>query len=143
MPRLALVAAEAVRSRDLEGGGEKRLDGRDEPRLLIVEVAVIAALGDAGELADVGDRGRVVALFGDCRHHRREDPLALAGHRLLLRRGTARPQLSGAELVGISPWRLDHGRDHILVRRCSLSEAAIQEEAGTSVIFLGARCWGP
>ena len=56
-----------------------------EALLLVLEVPVEGAPGDAGELDQVGHRGRLVALLGDRRDHRREEPLALVSIRLVTR----------------------------------------------------------
>ena len=78
----------------LQGRLDHRFDRGQEAGLLVLEVLVEGAAGDARELDQVGDRGRLVALLGDRRDHRREEPLALVALGLLAGRAPARPQLS-------------------------------------------------
>ena len=108
--RRALVAA-----RSLQRRLDQRLDRGQEAGLLVVEVAVEGAARDAGELDQVGDRGRLVALLGDRRDHRREEPLALVALGLLAGRAPARPQLPLPQLSRIPP-RSSHHRGRTISR---------------------------
>ena len=102
---------------------DQRLDGGQEALLLVLEVLVEGAARDAGELDQVGDLGRLVALLGDCRDHRPEEPLALAAVGLLARLAAAGAHHSRPQLVA-SP----HGVRTIAAhhsRVCGCSSAPI------------------
>ena len=93
---------------DLEGRLDQRLGRGQEALLLVLEVPVEGAAGDPGELDQVGDRGRLVALLGDRRDHRREEPLALVAVGLVAGHATARTKHSRPQLSGVPPRRPSH-----------------------------------
>ena len=93
---------------DFQGRLDQRLGGGQEALLLVLEVPVEGAAGDAGELDQVGDRGRLVALLGDRRDGRGEEPLALVSVGLVARHATARTQHSRPQLSGVPPRRPSH-----------------------------------
>ena len=82
--RSGLVAAEFLQRRP-----DQLFDRRQEAGLLVVEVLVEGAARDAGELDQVGDGRRLVALLVDRRDHRREEPFALVFS--AVSRGVPRP----------------------------------------------------
>ena len=89
-------------------GCDQRLGRGQEALLLVGEVAVEGAAGDPGELDQVGDRGRLVALLGDRRDHRGEEPFALVALRLVARHAATRAHHPLPQLSRVPPRRPHH-----------------------------------
>ena len=87
------------RHRQLEEG----IEGGEEAVLLVAEEVVEGAPRDAGELEQVADRGRGVALVGDRGDHRPVEALELVPRPLLTRWLRAGPQHPLAEPVDLPP----------------------------------------
>ena len=92
----------------LQSRADQRFDRGDEARLLVAEVSVKGAAGDARELDQVSHRRRLIATLGDRRHQRGKEPLALIALGLLPRRSPPGPQLPPLELCSVSPGRFHH-----------------------------------
>ena len=116
-PRLA-VRQERLRRR-LQRRPDERLDRRQEAGLFVVEMLVERTAGHPGDLDQVHDRRRLIALFGDVRHHRAVEAFTVVLLRFRRSRAPARGQRLLAQLLRVSPGCRHHPeRHHIQTSGC-------------------------